>query len=283
MDKTVTIFHISDLHFGDEVMNFTRLRESGGIFSKQLPGLINYLYFRQKKFLPEIRVALLEYLQNSDWDYLIISGDLTTLSLHSEFQLARAALEPLIKKGPVLLTTGNHDCYTLKAEREGVIKKYFGDLFPFNLTTEVKSYPLPHNYILYEIDQAIHQHIFSSQGEVRVSLSNLAQQMSQLKPELKKIVLGHYPAFFPTDISEKNNHQLKKRHLLKRFLVENDVRLYLHGHMHKSWNYIPNEAPALNNVNSGGCCRYGQGRWAGFHRITLSESGHTVERVKLVL
>ncbi len=262
-------------------MKLSSLRKRGRFLSKQLPGMINYRLFRRSHFKRETRDSLIKYLENTDWDYLIISGDLTTLSMPEEFEIARDALEPLIKQGPVLLTTGNHDCYTPSAQRSALIKEYFGDLFPFDLKDNLKYFKLSHNYLLYEIDQAIPRHLFSSQGKVRVALKDISDHMGKLDPGMKKIVMGHYPVFLPDDVSEKSHHQLENRSAMKNFLVENDVRLYLHGHLHKSWSFSPDESPNLVNVNSGGCCRYAKGIWSGFHRITLNEKGHSIERVKL--
>jgi len=280
MRKHPILIHVSDLHFGDQLMHFSHLQSAHGVFSKRLLGLLNYRLFRSKSFLPAIRQTLLQQLETMEWDYLVISGDLTILALEKEFLAARKALDPIFQKGKVFLTAGNHDRYVSQAVRTDFLKRYFGDCFPWNQAGTPKYYELTNRYVIYEIDQSLPRPPFSARGRVQTDLKTVARHMKQQYPKHKKIVFGHYPAFLPQGIKESFHHRLANQGQLQDFLLENDVDLYLHGHLHRSWAFSPSAPHNLVSVNSGGCCRHAEGKWAGFHRITLGETP-LVERIHL--
>ena len=101
-----TIIHISDLHFHTYPQNFQECK------SKRILGMGN-LFFRRVRQYPLQRAKLLvEQILQMKWDHLVISGDLTQLSLEREFSLARETLAPLLKDPErVTIIPGNHDRY----------------------------------------------------------------------------------------------------------------------------------------------------------------------------
>ncbi len=107
MAATVTIAHLSDLHFG------------GYADLAQIEAL--------EKFLPTMGAGA-----------TVISGDLSQRARHGEFQAAHAFIERLRAAMPVLVIPGNHDIewwrspLGLAGERRKYAKysRYFGDLRP---------------------------------------------------------------------------------------------------------------------------------------------------------
>ena len=104
---SVSIAHISDLHFG----GYADLAQIEGI----------------EAFLPTLGVAA-----------TVVSGDLSQRARHGEFQAAHAFLNRLRAHGPVLVVPGNHDLEwwrsplgllgsSVKYEKYA---RYFGDLTP---------------------------------------------------------------------------------------------------------------------------------------------------------
>jgi 3',5'-cyclic AMP phosphodiesterase CpdA len=58
-------------------------------------------------------------------DLVLISGDLSSLSLASEFEYAKATLQPILDMFPTMILPGNHDQYTTDAVQEHLMEKYF--------------------------------------------------------------------------------------------------------------------------------------------------------------
>ena len=82
---------------------------------KRLVGVSNlYLLQRASRFSFDVQQQLVESILSQKPDVVILSGDLTNLSLRSEFDLARRTLDPLLNNGgrfPTFVVPGNHDAY----------------------------------------------------------------------------------------------------------------------------------------------------------------------------
>ena len=277
------LIHVSDFHFGDNLIGFRDLREKQKLFSKRYIGWLNHQVQRKHQFSPEIKTQVIKTLQKIDWDYLIITGDLATLSLEQEFSNARKNLEPLLKKGTVILTPGNHDRYVKEALKPDLLAAYFGDCFPFqdrnSESNNLSIQDLGDDVILAELDMSVPSCLISSRGKINVNLVTYQEIISNRFNQKLKIAIGHYPAFIPPDQSEGYLHSLKDRKALQEFLLNSNFDLYLHGHIHKSWQFKPSNNHQLVCVNSGGCCRYAEGTWAGFHRITIGNRNIEIEKI----
>jgi 3',5'-cyclic AMP phosphodiesterase CpdA len=269
MNHPYRIIHLSDLHCGRERMGIK------DVFNKRASGYLNYKFRRKKHFTPGLKQQIPDLLKNQTWDLLLISGDLTNLAYEREFEQARILLEPLLKKSRTLIIPGNHDRYIRGASRKNLINKYFGEFCPFTWQSR-KTQPyhiqkLNDQVLLVALDMAVPRPYFSSRG--KISSASLQQCLIELnQPEYKKmqkIGMGHYPIWIPGEIHEGYFHQLAGRKAMMQFLQEGDFDLYLHGHIHKSWQFQPLEEHKLISVNSGGCARYSEGEWAGFHRIEI--------------
>ena len=69
---------------------------------------------------------MVEHLVALAPDLVVISGDLTAQGLQAEFDVARAALAPVLDRFPTFVVPGNHDVYTPGAAREDRIASRFG-------------------------------------------------------------------------------------------------------------------------------------------------------------
>jgi predicted MPP superfamily phosphohydrolase len=285
MSKPLTLVHLSDLHF---TSNRDLLRES--INKRQLPGKrllggLNYQLRRKNHFSQSSRMELFKRLSELDWDVLIITGDLTTLALDEEFAEARQFLEPLFSKGKVLITPGNHDRYVKNDLILDPFGKYFSDCWPFSQEKTDPSltrfYEVNDQIVIVEFDMAIHRPWFSSRGILRPDLEKLKKQLANLDKNRMKIAIGHYPAFIPPGEHEGYFHSFPGKNRMKQFLLDQDFRLYLHGHIHKSWHFEPVKERKLTSINSGGCCRHTTGEWSGFHKITIAGDSVSIKRIRL--
>lgn len=115
------IAHITDIHWMEppywKVLN-----------SKRVLGTANlYLRGRRHHFTERVQGALIAHLLELEPDLVLITGDLTAQALPLEFEKAKRALTPVLERTPVFVIPGNHDVYTLGAQRDRRIHTWFGD------------------------------------------------------------------------------------------------------------------------------------------------------------
>ncbi len=105
------IAHFSDVH----ALSLDGAR-AWQFLSKRLPGYLNVRVSKRYNHKLELFGDLIDDLNRVRPDHVIVTGDLTSLSLDAEFALARAQLDRL-SLGPagVTVVPGNHDVYTLDA------------------------------------------------------------------------------------------------------------------------------------------------------------------------
>jgi len=117
------IAHLSDVHVLDlEGVRFWRF------FNKRLTGLANLMGRRRGAHPTELLERLVAGLVADPVDHVVITGDLTNLSLESELARAREAIAPLGGRDRLSVIPGNHDVYTRGAARARRFEAYFGDL-----------------------------------------------------------------------------------------------------------------------------------------------------------
>lgn len=115
------IAHITDVHW------MTR-PPLARLWGKRFLGTANlYLRGRKDHFQRSVQDQLVEALLELDPDVLLFTGDLTAQALPEEFEVARAALEPVLATIPTFVIPGNHDVYTHGALRDARIQRWFAD------------------------------------------------------------------------------------------------------------------------------------------------------------
>ena len=203
---------------------------------------------------------------------MIISGDLVHLGTAAEFRLARKILEPLIQKGSVLLTAGNHDRYTPRAL--GLIEDSFGDCYPFN-QAKPAVFSAPENWQVLELPMS-RPSGFWAKGKMTADIEEYRSLILGCagKPVL---LYGHYPLFHPKDHREAFGHRLWQLKQVRTLTHLPGVKAYLHGHMHVNWAFQPEDNPELWEVNAGGTLR------AGYWALELKEEDVCLSRHKLPL
>jgi len=201
MSKKLILYHLSDLHVVDEQLRLWQLVRRDGIRSKRIAGWLNHHLNRRRDFLKHLRTGIIDYLKVNPWDYLVISGDLTTLALEREFRKARELLEPLIEKGPLILTPGNHDRYVRRSLHPDLMARVFHDCFPFNQASlpgdEVRYMELGDGAVIFEIATACPRLHISSRGKLQTDLDACEAFINRHYRERLKLAVGHYPAFLP--------------------------------------------------------------------------------------
>ena len=113
--------HVSDLHLLSPMgIEWHRI-----LFNKRITGLTKLLLHRARMYNEQHLLAVLGAAAN-EADHLVVTGDLTNLSLESEYAHARQILDRLAEKVEVTVIPGNHDLYLQDIVRRRRFAHYFG-------------------------------------------------------------------------------------------------------------------------------------------------------------
>ena len=232
----LNIAHLSDLHFSKITLNPSQF------FSKQWLGNLNLLLFRGKRVGSKHLPRLLSVLKDFKIKLVIITGDLTSTSHPEEFKLAKNFIDELKASGmEVIVIPGNHDHYTRKAYK----KKVFYDFFPEYLHPEedniipaslkehgITIKPLNHNWYLVALDTALATSLISSRGLFSKTLEKRLRRVLSIIPKDKNVILANHFPFFNQESPRKI--LVRREALLKTLQDFPSVKIYLHGHTHRS-------------------------------------------------
>ena len=273
-----TIIHISDLHFHSYPQNLSEFN------AKRILGATNLLIRRAREFPLKRAKLLVEIIQKMEWDHLVISGDITQLSLEKEFSLAREILDPLlIKSERVTVIPGNHDRYINQHDGTDLFTKYFGEFFGKN---EIHVSEINQKWVLVGWDSAHPNDLRTAAGTVKSSTIRATEKLLHNFPDQTNfIVVNHYPLTFPEDWKFDRSHELYNLIPVRNWILQNSqIRIYLHGHIHLNWLHrLPRDsAPELLLVNSAASCsKLYNGQISSFHQIVLEDSKVKVNPILL--
>lgn len=227
--------HISDLHALD-LQGVSPLR----FLNKRLAGYINLVRKRRKAHSLQILDTLCADLNEQALDHVVVTGDLTNLSLPTEFARARQALDSL-KLGPqqVSVIPGNHDVYVWEARW---LKYFERALGPYALgdaaVAEGRAEVLPtFPYVRVRGDV-----VFVACSTALPSPPPLAdgwlgrRQLRAIEAALQahadkfRVLLIHHP---PLPQSLDWLRALRDRGALRKLLSRTGCELILHGHEHR--------------------------------------------------
>jgi 3',5'-cyclic AMP phosphodiesterase CpdA len=103
--------HLSDLHATPVVV-----KNPLQLLNKRFFGWLSWQIRRQHYHQSSVVDALMDDLSQAPIDHLVVTGDLTNLSLASEFGAAREGLKRLGDARDVSIVPGNHDAYVRVAQ-----------------------------------------------------------------------------------------------------------------------------------------------------------------------
>ena len=273
-----TIIHISDLHFHSYPQKVSEFN------LKRVLGATNLLIRRAREFPLKRAELLVERIQRMEWNHLVISGDITQLSLEREFSVAREILEPLLEdKDRVTIVPGNHDRYSNQQHDKDLFAKYFGEFFG---NSEIHVSKINHEWLIIGWDSAHSNDLRTSSGTVKNSTIRATEDLIQKVPDHTKcIVVNHYPLTFPEGWRLDKFHELYNLVPVRNWILQTpQIRLYLHGHIHTNWvhHLRRDSAPDLLLVNSAASCsKLYSGQRSSFHQIVLEEKNVKVNPILL--
>lgn len=201
--------------------------------NKRVAGLLNLKLKRREKHPVRLFRAIVEDLNREPVDHVVVTGDLTNLSLLPEFRLAREILDGL-RLGPehVTVVPGNHDVYTLGALQ----RKVFWDTFAPYATSDAGAgveFPLVRvrgELAVIGLSTALPSPPPLADGWVgRAQLAAVEEKLAALAGKFRVLLLHHPPY--------TNRHAvlrgLRDRGALQKVLARVGAELVLHGHEHR--------------------------------------------------
>jgi 3',5'-cyclic AMP phosphodiesterase CpdA len=221
--------HVSDLHMFS-------LDGTGPLpfFGKRLAGLANMALHRRLRHPTAMIEALVEDLNRLRPDEIVITGDITNLSLEAEFKLARSLLDR-IEIGPrhVTIVPGNHDVYTVDA----MLRRPFQHHLRPYVTSDSGDEDFPvvrvrEHVALVGVSSARPSPVPFASGSLGArQRDRLEQRLVELgKRGLFRVVLIHHP---PVDNRAATLRGLRDRNEVQAILRRAGAELVLHGHEHR--------------------------------------------------
>ncbi len=244
--------------------------------NKRIVGIASLLAGRARRFRLERIQDVVDRAVALDADHFLITGDLTTTALPSEFRVALRVLEPLLADPHrATVIPGNHDRYTRGSVRFRTFEAVFGAYAPASSYPWLRS--LDDRTAILGLD-ATRSHL-SAKGRLPVAqLEEMKQLLSSWQGE-RLIIASHYPAVAPAQHArELHEKRIVNAGELIEVLRLIGPHLYCCGHVHAAWAFSPEQIPGELCLNSGApLLRDKTGnRPPGFLQIDLEEAGVSV-------
>jgi 3',5'-cyclic AMP phosphodiesterase CpdA len=240
--------HLSDWHATTLVGGGRAL-----LNAKRLSGWASWGLSRRNHHNPSVLAAAFRDVQSQDVDQILVTGDLTHVSLEQEFRAAALQLESLGSPEKVFLIPGNHDCYVpvsaecswdhwsaylsgmrsadLDAELGGCLAPERGE----NEAPRHEDYPtlrLRGRLAMIGLCSVIPTPIFRAGGRLGESqLDRLEKLLRVLRErELCRVVMIHHPV---AEKGEPERRALWDGEALRQVLARVGAELVIHGHKHR--------------------------------------------------
>jgi len=200
--------------------------------TKRTAGYVNLLLNRRDKHPLRLFEAAMADLNRRPVDEVVVTGDLTSLSLPGEFRLARGFLDRLtLGNQHVTLVPGNHDVYTLDA----MWSRPFAEAFAPYVTSDSgrAGYPLLRRrgeLSIVGLSTARPSPVPLADGWVGASQLAALEEMLDAERGHFRVVLLHHP---PNTNRHSILRGLRDRGALQKVLARVGCELVLHGHEHR--------------------------------------------------
>lgn len=257
------------IHFGD--LHLWRVALEADPFPKRILGLGNLALRRARIFPRPVAARLLDRLAGETADRLLFSGDLTTTALGAEFELARDMFKSVCERWGerFVAIPGNHDVYTPKARRLRRFQSVFADAFAGDARIILND-----GWALVCVDQCVPRWV-SAAGRMDEDAFARLDSALAVSDGRRAIVMGHYPVFYPADVSIKGGHALAPqiRARLAEILERHGAAAYLHGHKHKRWRLARPGGVTYLDCGAAGMLGGAPDRSPGYLKIQFGADG----------
>ena len=242
------------------------------LLSNRLVGQLNLWLRRRHHFDRSLLPGVIGQVLAIKPDMLLLSGDLTTTAIESEFADVRAALRPATSQIDTFAVPGNHDRYTFTSAWTRRFEKHIEPFAPGSFPHLRK---LTDRWYLLALDPALPR-LFSSRGRVGKRQLHEAQRLlDSLEGDVGLLLVCHYPCWTPPGVRWKWDHRLADAGALLRLVCSAARKhphvLFVHGHIHEPWcrrvGDHGRDNANLTMLNAGAPCLHqakypaGQGFW----------------------
>jgi 3',5'-cyclic AMP phosphodiesterase CpdA len=275
------VAHVSDLHvlspFGFEWRKV--------LLNKRITGYANLLRQRGRVYRREYLGMVLSAAAKQA-DHLVVTGDVTNLSLEREFEEARKLLDGVSRAVEVTVVPGNHDVYLPTIHEQRRFPHHFGSFLRSDLPAfarDLRAGPFPCVKLrgpaaIIALSSAVPRPPFIASGRVgQVQLAALREVLAH--PEVERrtpVVLIHHPPVDGRIRLAQLRDGLVDAEQLKRVLSSLSRGLVLFGHTHiRLRQRIATAAGALEAISASGAAidHPNPAVRAGFNLYTIADDG----------
>jgi 3',5'-cyclic AMP phosphodiesterase CpdA len=206
---------------------------------------------RARRFRLERLAHVVERVSGLDPDHILISGDLTTTALPSEFRAAREALDPWLGDPErATIIPGNHDRYTRIAARDRHFEETFGAFAAAPDYPWLR--PIAERTAILGLDPT--RSGWTARGRLPASQLKEAEALAAeaRSAGTRLMVACHYPIDAPPQHrGELRPKRMSNADEVGRWLSTVGPHLYCCGHVHRAWAFNPPSVPEQLCLNAG--------------------------------
>jgi 3',5'-cyclic AMP phosphodiesterase CpdA len=271
-NASMRVIHLSDIHVWRYTWDLRRLA------SVRALGVMELLLGRARRFQLDRLKAVVERVVGLGADHILITGDLTTTALPSEFRESRRLLAPLLRERErVSIVPGNHDRTTVRSFASRRFEGTFGAYMPSPEFPWIRR--LDGDTAILGLDPT-GPHI-AARGKLPPEQLEKAGALTADREKLPRhlIVACHYPVAAPVRYQrELFNKRLQNDEQVRAWLATIGPHLYCCGHVHAAWVFRPPALPEQICINAGAPLMHDPTglRLPGFMEIALKEETVTV-------
>lgn len=235
-EPVFSLGHLSDLH-ATPVVVVNPLH----LLNKRFFGWLSWQIRRRRFHRTSVVDALLDDLARESIDHLVVTGDLTNLSLVSEFGAARELLKQLGDTRDVSIVPGNHDAYVRVAQSASW--NLWSDYFESDDSEIAEQNSDPRDRFpalrvrgplaVVGLCSALPTRPFDASGTLGdAQLDRLERMLQRLsKRDLCRVILVHHPI---TVGATHSRRWLRDAERLRSVIGRAGADLVVHGHNHRT-------------------------------------------------